>query len=97
MKGTHEEFVKLPNGSYAFVTGVPDKCDHDDKETVWMLGNGDNLFDKDYRCPTNEATQEYIEKIAQERNTYVSGQTSGCSKCFKVHSIQDIMGDAFWE
>jgi hypothetical protein len=96
MKGTHEIFVPLPKGGM-FITGVKDECDHDDKETVFMLGNGDYLFERDYRCPTNEATWEYVEHVAKQRDTYISGQTGGCSKCKKVLTLADLMGDAYWE
>lgn len=95
MIGHHTEIISAPQFT-VILTGVKDKCDHDTKETVFMLGNGDYLFESRYRCPTNEATQEYINKIAEQRDTYVSGATSGCSKCKKVHSLRDLMGDAYW-
>lgn len=97
MKGTHEEFIKLPNGGHAFVTGVPDKCDHDDKENIFTLANGEFLREKDYRCPTDEATLEYVWKEAERRGTSVNGGTCGCSKCGKIHTLGDLMGDAYWE
>lgn len=97
MKGTHEELINIEGIGHAFITGVPDKCDHDDKMNVFCLANGDFLLEADYRCPTDEATLEYIWKVAAERNTTVNGGTCACSKCRKVHSIADLMGDAFWE
>lgn len=95
MKGTHEIFISTPSGN-AFITGVPDKCNHDDKAKFIELGNGDMLNWEDYLCPTDEATWEYIQKIASDRDTYISGGTVGCSKCGKPHSLKDIMGDAYW-
>lgn len=96
MKGTHEKFVHLPGLGNAFITGVPDSCDHDDKEVVFTLENGDVLWEKDYRCPTNEATNDYVTKIAEEKGTSINGQTCGCSKCGKVLSLQELIGDAYW-
>ncbi len=96
MRTTSEVFVKFPGGGHAFITGVPDKCDHNTDLAVFELGNGDVIFEKDILCPTNEATQEYLQHIAKERNTYVSGGTSACSKCRKVMSLRDLMGDAYW-
>lgn len=29
MKSTHEELIHIPGVGHAFITGVPDKCDHD--------------------------------------------------------------------
>lgn len=91
---THSAFIKFEN-SHAFIDGLKDKCKHDYSETVFMLGNGEYLKEKDYRCPTNEATQEYIQHIAEQKNTYVSGGTSACSKCGKIYTMEDIIWDSF--
>jgi len=96
MKGTHEELIVIPGLGHAFITGVEDKCDHDDKLNVFTLANGEFLFERDYRCPTDEATLEYIYKEAEKRGTSVNGGTCACSKCGKVHSLRDLMGDAYW-
>ena len=96
MRGIHEELIVLPNIGHGFITGVPDKCDHNTDLTVFELGNGDVIFERDILCPTNEATQEYLQHIAQQRNTFVSGGTSACSKCRKIMSLKDLMGDAYW-
>lgn len=93
---THTEIIHLPEGGRAIVTGVPDTCEHNDDLVVFTLANGDNLFEKDYRCPTNEETAKYVHLVAEQRNTWVNGGTVACSKCFKVHSLQDLMGDAYW-
>ena len=95
MKSTHEEFIKLQSG-HAFITGVPDKCDHDDKETIYTMGNGLTLPRFRALCPTDEATWEFVQKWAERHNTYCNGATSGCSKCGKVFSLKDLMGDAYW-
>lgn len=95
MRTTSERIIKISD-SLAFITGVPDKCDHNTDLTVFTLGNGDEVFEKDIICPTNEATQEYLQSIADKRNTYISGATSACSKCKKVMSLKDLMGDAYW-
>lgn len=96
MRTTSEKLIVLPGLGHGFITGVPDKCDHNTDLTVFELGNGDVIFEKDILCPTNEATSEYLYKIAEQRNTYVSGGTSACSKCKKVMSLKDLMGDAYW-
>ena len=90
MKLTHTEFIKIGNG-HAFITGVKDRCNHDMSGTCYQLGNGDVLYEKDYRCPTNEATFEYIQKIANDRNTYISGGSVCCSKCGRYITEGDLI------
>jgi len=96
MKTKSEVFVEFPGGGHAFITGVTDKCDHNTDLTVYTLHNGDLIFERDILCLTNEATQEYLMKIADDRNTGVGECTSACSKCKKVMSLKDLMGDAYW-
>lgn len=95
MKATHSAIIQFESG-IAFIDGIPDKCDHNDDGTAFTFGNGMTIPEKSIRCPTNEATQEYAEVIAKRNNTYVSGQTSCCTKCGKIFSLQELMGDAYW-
>jgi ssDNA-binding Zn-finger/Zn-ribbon topoisomerase 1 len=81
----HEEYFEI-NGMCGFITGVPDKCDHIYEETVFILGNGDVLVEKDYLCPTNEATQEYLMKEAEKRDSFIQISTSRCLKCKKIYT-----------
>lgn len=93
-RNTHSIFVKLDK-SYAFVDGIKDKCNHDYSEEVFMLGNGEYLREKDYRCPTRESTYEYVSSVAEKKDTYISGGTSACSKCGKIYTMSDIIWDSF--
>lgn len=93
---THEEFVRLKDGSHAFITGVPDKCEHDDNLVVYELSNGDQLYEKDHMCTTSEDTYNHIEYLAEQRGATIVGSTSACSKCRKIFTLRDLMGDAFW-
>lgn len=82
---THTELVHLPGLGNAFLK-VPDKCDHVYEDNVHILGNGDVLYEKDYLCPTNEATWEYLQKVADEKNSFIQIGTSACIKCKKIWS-----------
>ena len=81
----HEEVVKIGD-ALCFITGVPDKCQHVYEENVYILGNGDILVEKDYLCPTNEATQEYMMKEIDKRNTFLETGTARCLKCKKIYT-----------
>jgi len=80
----HTEYFEDGN-LRGFITGVPDRCDHVYDENVFILGNGDVLVKKDYLCPTNEATIEYLSNEAEKRNSFVQTGTSRCIKCKKVY------------
>lgn len=81
----HEEYFEI-DGMRGFITGVPDKCQHVYEENVFILGNGDVLVEKDYLCPTREATQDYIQKVVEERDTFIEIGTARCLKCKKIYS-----------
>ena len=88
---THTEIWKIGEAT-AIVSGVPDRCKHAFNGWGFMLGNGEFLPEVKFRCSTDEATQEYVEFIAKERNTYVSGGGSCCSICGKQEfSFYDLM------
>lgn len=90
MKSTHEEFINIPGMGHAFITGVPDKCDHDYSLEVYELGNGEYLFKKDHLCPTDESTYEHIQYLAEQKGTQIVGGTTACSKCRKLFTWADI-------
>jgi len=90
MRHTHTELIKIEVG-HAFITGVPDRCNHVMEGSCFFLGNGQVLYEKDYRCTTDEATQEWIYRIAEERNTYVSGGSVCCIKCGKFITEYDLI------
>jgi hypothetical protein len=91
MQRSHTKFIHIDNIGTAFVTGIPDKCQHDDNGSCFFLGNGDILYEKNYRCPTDEETYRYITKIAEDRNTYVCGGSVCCSKCGSYITEHDII------
>lgn len=91
MKGYHEEFVVLPDGAHAFISGVEDKCNHNFQDTVYMLDNGEYIHKKNVLCPADEATDPYVRTIAERKNTWVCGQTSACCRCGKIYSMSDIL------
>lgn len=80
----HEEFFEI-DGMRGFITGVPDKCEHIYDESVFILGNGDVLVEKDYLCPTQQTTQEYLMKEAEKRGSFIEIGTSRCLKCKKIY------------
>jgi hypothetical protein len=89
-KHTHTELIKTELG-HALITGVPDRCNYVMEGSCFFLGNGQVLYEKDYRCTYDEATHEWIYRIAEERNTYVSGGSVCCIKCGKFYTERDII------
>ncbi len=81
----HEEYFEL-DGMRGFITGIPDRCQHAYEENVYILGNGEVLLEKDYLCPTNEATSEYLHKEAEKRNSFIQTGTARCIKCKKIYT-----------
>ncbi len=80
----HTEYCEVDD-LRIIITGVPDRCDHIFEENVFILGNGDILVEKDYLCPTSEATSEYLYKEAEKRDSFIQIGTSRCIKCKKVY------------
>lgn len=91
MLHVHSEVIRIEDTTM-IISGVPDKCKHVFDGTGFSLGNGEFLPEKKYRCPTDEATYEYIQIIAEEKNTYISGGGSCCSICGKQElTIYELM------
>lgn len=88
---THTEFIKLKDGSHAFISGVKDRCTHVMEGSCYFLDNGDVLYEKDYRCTTDEETNKYIQRIADSRNTYIQGGSVCCIKCGRFITEGDLI------
>lgn len=83
---THGSFIEFPDGSRAFVDGIPDKCDHewDGKgyHFVSYVGGGG----MDEPIPDTDQTQEELQQLDEElrkNGKYLSGGCVSCSKCGK--------------
>src|SRR3990172_8381776 len=83
---THGEFIELPDGSRAFVDGIPDKCEHQwdgaGYHFVSYIGGGgmDSLIPD-----TNQSHEEMevLDKALRNEGKYISGGCVSCSKCGK--------------
>lgn len=75
-KDTHEEFIKVGDFS-AFITGVPDTCQHDD--------DGETLHfnDKGRYWKDSELPDDHEEKIKFMKDNRINGGCVSCSKCGK--------------
>ena len=79
-KDTHEEFIvgQIDGEKYsAFVTGVPDKCKHDDAGEI-MHFNDNYEYWKESELPKDE--DEKLEFMEKNR---INGGCVSCSKCGK--------------
>lgn len=88
-KDTHDEFISIKHkdGSVtnAFMSGVPDKCQHDDDgEEMWF--NDAGQYFKKSEMPTDE--KEFIEFMDKHS---LRGSCVSCSKCGKPYEI-DLFG-----
>ncbi len=84
---THEEYLQNEEGkTIAIITGVPDTCNHFYDDKVYILGNGVVLLEKDFRCPTDEETQKYLQKEVDKQNSFIETGTTRCVKCKKIYS-----------
>lgn len=81
----HGEQIIIPGLGSAFIDGVPDRCDHDYSIVVWILANGDVLDEPHYRCPTDEATAEYVQAEAHRRGSNIVEGSTRCTKCRKIY------------
>lgn len=80
-KDTHEEFIVAENEKgeriSMFVSGVPDKCKHDDNGEV-MYFNNEGQFWKENELPLDED-----ERIEFMEVNNINGGCVSCSKCGK--------------
>jgi hypothetical protein len=86
---THGALIQLPDGSNAFVDGIPDKCEHewDGKGyhfVSFMDGGGFDAL-----IAVADQTQEELEEMDKQlrfQGKYLSGGCVSCSKCGKPYS-----------
>jgi hypothetical protein len=85
---THGGFIQFNDGSTAFVDGLPDKCDHDDKGSgyhfISYMGGGG----MDELLPDTGQTQEQLMALdlhLRAFGKYLSGGCVSCSKCGKPY------------
>jgi hypothetical protein len=85
---THSAFGSLGNGSTFFIDGIPDTCEHDYKDDVFIAASGKVIHWYTYRkwasytaAMRNDLIQEYHNRID---DPIVCG-TSECRKCKKIY------------
>jgi hypothetical protein len=87
---THSAIIQLSEGVKAFVDGIPDKCDHDDKgDTILWTKSGKTIHWHTFRqwasLPTNPRIKLILEH-QDEIDDPVIGSCVSCSKCKKPFS-----------
>ena len=77
---THTEIIGLGNGVVAILTGVTDKCQHDDEGPELLFNNDGEYFKRSDVPEGDKAANEFwlINKI--------SGGCVSCSKCGKPYT-----------
>lgn len=83
---THGAFIQLPNG-HAFIDGIPDTCEHDYSDDVFISKSGKVIHWHTYKqwasyisIARAELIMQYHDKID---DPIVCG-TSECRKCKKI-------------
>lgn len=87
-KDHHEEFISFKdkdgNVSNAFITGVPDKCDHDDNGEELSF-NAIGQYFKASDMPNPKTNYDAWVKFQEDNK--INGGCTSCSKCGKPFEI----------
>ena len=88
MSNTHEEFVSLPGGGHAFITGVPDECEHDwTGDEYFISQSGKLILWHTYRKWASLISQDRSRKIHKHHmdidDPIIEGGVT-CKKCKKL-------------
>lgn len=87
---THSEILQMPDGSTAFVDGIPDKCQHDDKgDQILWSASGKTIYWHTYRQWAHlpaDARHELVYQHHHEIDDPIVGGCVSCSKCKKPFS-----------
>lgn len=85
---THGAFISFPDGSTAFIDGIPDKCEHDDKGSGYHFISGAGGWPYDELLPNTGQTQDDLMTLdlhLRAFGQYISGGCVSCSKCGKPY------------
>lgn len=94
MNGPHKHgaLMILPDGSHAFVDGLPDTCQHDFREPVYETKSGKMIYWHTYRqwaSLTSKARDELIMNLhgrgGMEEDDPILTATTQCTKCKKIY------------
>ncbi|MBK7362788.1 MAG: hypothetical protein IPJ01_10870 [Micavibrio sp.] len=84
-KNHHEEFISFKdkdgNVSNAFITGVPDKCQHDDDGEMMHFNDAGQYFKESELPKGDKERMEFMDKHD------LRGGCVSCSKCGKPFEI----------
>lgn len=87
-ENTHGEMIVLPNGTVAFIDGVPDKCDHDwSGDVALQSASGKMIYWYTYRQWASLCT-DARRKLVYDHHTQIDDpivmETGSCRKCKKI-------------
>lgn len=85
---THSAFMQFSDGSRAFVDGIPDTCEHEYKDEVFISASGKEIHWHTYRQWarfTASMRSELIHEHHNQINDPIICGTSECRKCKKIY------------
>jgi len=86
---THSALIQISKDSHAFVDGIPDTCEHDYSDDVFISASGKVIHWYTYRQWarfTSEMRNRLIQEYHQEIGDPITTGTSECRKCHKIFS-----------
>lgn len=84
---THGAFIQLKGGGHAFIDGIPDTCEHDYSDDVFITVSGKTIHWHTYRNwarYTSEMRNRLIFDYQNEVGDPIQTGTSECRKCKKI-------------
>lgn len=84
---THGAFIQFKDGGHAFIDGIPDTCDHDYSDNVFITVSGKVIHWHTYRQWarfTSEMRNRLIHDHQNEIGDPIQIGTSECRKCKKI-------------
>lgn len=86
---THGAFIYLGDGAHAFIDGIPDTCDHDYSDEVFISKSGKVIHWHTYRQWArfnSDMRRDLIFEHHDKIDDPILTGTSECRKCHKIYS-----------
>lgn len=84
----HGAILSFPDGSVAFVDGIPDTCKHDYSDPVYQTASGKWIFWYTYRKWAHLTSKDrgmLIQELHFHNGDPILLGTSQCTKCKKIY------------
>jgi hypothetical protein len=86
---THSAIIQISKDSIAFINGIPDTCEHDYKDDVFIAASGKVIHwytYRDWAGYTAEMRNDLIREHHIKNDDPIVIATSECRKCHKIYS-----------